>query len=407
VEVPPPVLALAELIQAAGGRLYVVGGAVRDHALGQPAKDLDLEVHGLSEEALGRVLRRHHTARRVGQTFPVFKVPLPGLGELDVALPRSSGPSSDPLAEAARHRDLTLNAMLWDPLTASLLDPWGGAADLAARRLRAVDPDTFAADPLRALRVAVFAARLGATPEPALVALCRGLDLSDAGPERVGIELQKLWLQAPDPAVGLGWIDKLGLGPAVLPGVALTPLRLAACGQAASWRDTLPARGPGPLLALCWSVLLTDHPTPKHVLDRADVHSVQRWPVRDQVLTLLARDPALPTTDTELRTLAEHHPAWLALRRHAAWQPDGPALALLDRAALLGVATAPLPGLLQGRDLLALGVQPGPTVGLLLADLRTAQLAGTVETTDQAQTWVARRIGCEPDALPDGDEPTP
>lgn len=403
--VPDPVLTLAAAIRAAGGRLFVVGGAVRDGILGVPPVDLDLEVHGLDERALAKVLRAQGTARRVGRAYPVFKLTLPGQPTLDVALPRAQGASGDTVVEAARHRDLTVNAMLYDPLLEQLLDPWGGERDLADRRLRAVDPDTFRADPLRALRTAVFAARLPATPDPDLVALCQSLSLADAAPERIGIELRKLWLQAPAPGIGLHWIAALGLGQDVLPGVDLGPRTQQAWDRAAAWRPSLEEPGDDARLALGWAVLLANHPNPLQVLDRADVYGVAGRPVRDQVLAALAAPCPAPGDDLALLRLAEQGPVWLALRRHAAWSPDGPALALRARAAELGVATAALPALLQGRDLVALGVVPGPALGEALAALRQAQLSGLVSTPDQARTWVRGRIGCPVDAPPAQDEP--
>jgi len=404
VEVPDQVLALAEGVRAAGGRLFVVGGAVRDHLLGHPAKDLDLEVHGLDPTTLAGLLSGHGTARRVGRSFPVFKLMVAGLGELDVALPRGQEPGLDPIAEAARHRDLTVNALLYDPLSGELLDPWNGQADLRARRLRAVDPDTFGQDPLRALRVAVLAARLQAEPDPQLARICAQQDLSAQAPERIGLELHKLWLRAPDPAPGLVWIRDLGLGPAVLPGVALTSDRIDAMVRAAAQADLLEESGPGPRAALCWATLLLHHADPEQVLDRASVHSVRRWPVRDRVLALGPAPLRLPSDDRGLTALADNHRIWLALRRHAAWHPASPALTLLARARDLGIATAPLPQLLQGRDLVALGVEPGPGLGRLLTALRAAQLAGAVGSVAQARFWVQARIGCAP---PDEHEPPP
>ncbi len=407
MKLPDPVLALATHIRAAGGRLYVVGGAVRDATLGLPSKDLDLEVHGLDEEDLRPMLSSHGTARRVGQSFPVFKLALAGFGEIDVALPRGEKAGEDPIREASRHRDLTINAMLHDPLENTTLDPWGGQRDLADRRLRAVDPETFARDPLRALRVAVLAARLGAEPDAALIELCRSLDLTGETNERIGLELRKLWLRAPCPSVGISWIHTLGLGSAVLPGVDLGAATQAAIDRVATWRNVLEDRGDGPLLALTWAVLLRNHPAPALVLDQADVHSVDRVPIREQTLGLLKRHPGLPKDDEGLRRLAEHPPLWLALRWHAAWSPSGPALDLLQRAQWLGVTRAPLPTLLQGRDLVALGVSPGPQVGQWLDSVREIQLKGQVSTHEEALTWVTRRIGCAVDALRTEDEPPP
>ncbi len=401
MELPPPVHQLALGVQQAGGRLYVVGGSVRDHLLGLEAKDLDLEVHGLGAGDLLGVLSDHGTARRVGRSFPVFKLALPGLPELDVALPRRDEGAPATLAEAARHRDLTINALLYDPLTAEVIDPWGGREDLAARRLRAVDPRTFAQDPVRALRVAVFAARLGAAPDPSLAALCNTLDLSQVPPERIGLELRKLWLRAPEPGRGLALLAPLGLAAEVLPGVSLDSERLAAVDRAAAMRDALEVPGPGPICALSWATLLRGVVRPALPLDRAGVRSLLRWQVRDHVLAVLGRGATLPDSDPALRALSDRLPVWLALRAAAAWEPAGRALVLLDRARWLGVDHSPLPVLLQGRDLLALGVEPGPAMGALLQDLRAAQHAGRVHTPGDARTWAQRRIGCGPAAAED------
>ena len=117
----------------------------------------------------------------VGQAFRVYKLSgVEGVeGAVDVALPRRDskvGPGhrgiaveGDPslsVEEAARRRDFTMNAMLFDPATGEILDPWGGRRDLEARLLRAVDARTFGEDPLRALRAVQFAARYELEVEP-------------------------------------------------------------------------------------------------------------------------------------------------------------------------------------------------------------------------------------------------
>src|SRR5690606_25094854 len=113
------------------------------------------------------VVERFGRVDTVGESFTVFKV-----AGLDVSLPRRESKTGrghrafrvegDPhlsLADAARRRDFTINAMSRDPLTGELVDPFGGAADLEAGILRMVDPRTFAEDSLRVLRAVQFAAR--------------------------------------------------------------------------------------------------------------------------------------------------------------------------------------------------------------------------------------------------------
>ena len=155
-EALPDVVRLALAVRKAGGRALLVGGWVRDRALGIQSKDLDVEVHSLDEDRLAEILRRMGRVNVVGRSFGVYKLTV-GAHTLDVSLPRRDskvGPghrgiaiSGDPhmgIVEAARRRDLTVNAMLYDPLTGETLDPHGGLVDLAARRLREVDCARFA-----------------------------------------------------------------------------------------------------------------------------------------------------------------------------------------------------------------------------------------------------------------------
>ena len=211
---------VAVAVRQAGGRVLVVGGFVRDGMLGQPTGEPDLEVFGLSVRELERTLRPLGKVRRIGRAFPVLRIG--GLG-LEVALPRresKTGPGHlgfevvvDPhlsFREAARRRDLTLNAMGLDPLTGELLDPYGGERDLAAGVMRATDPAKFPEDPLRGLRVAAFASRFGFTADEGLHRLASGLDLSELSPERILDELGKI-LHGREPSRGFRFLAATGL----------------------------------------------------------------------------------------------------------------------------------------------------------------------------------------------------
>jgi tRNA nucleotidyltransferase (CCA-adding enzyme) len=212
---------VATAIASAGGRALVVGGYVRDRQIGIPPGDLDIEVFGLPLERVEDVLSEFGEVVSVGKAFGVFRVK--GL-DIDFSLPRRDSKvrpghrgfdvEYDPdmtFDEAARRRDLTMNAIGFDPLTEETLDPHGGRSDLAARRLRATDPAHFGEDPLRALRVAVFAARFEMEPDDELVTLCSGLDLSELSPERIYDELKKLLLRSSRPSIGFKLLRKTGL----------------------------------------------------------------------------------------------------------------------------------------------------------------------------------------------------
>ena len=211
---------IAELAAGHGGRAFFVGGCVRDKYIEKlqgreggfdASKDIDIEVHGLAPETLWDLLRQIGEPAAFGESFGVYS--LRHLG-LDIAMPRKEHAIGrghrdfavivDPFIgpkEASRRRDFTVNALMEDVLTGELLDFWSGMADLKAGVLRHVDDTSFPEDPLRVLRAAQFAARLGFTVAPETIELCRGIDLSPLSKERVEGELKKALLQSEKPSV--------------------------------------------------------------------------------------------------------------------------------------------------------------------------------------------------------------
>ena len=226
--------ALASEVAQAGGRLLVVGGWVRDCLQGEISRDLDLEVLGLSRERVSELLVPFGFSKPVGRQFPVWRQTRQ---HIDLAYPRAAGDelvSSSPHAleavfhEAGRHRDLTINAIGWDPITNRLIDPWNGSGDLEARLLRAVSVETFGLDPLRVVRVARLKARLDARVEPGLDVLCRDLELVGVPSERISAELRKILCECDKPSIAFDFLADVGqLGifapVAALRGVAQDP----------------------------------------------------------------------------------------------------------------------------------------------------------------------------------------
>lgn len=428
-----PVLPLALACREAGGRALVVGGAVRDLLLRQhhpdlmvppplpvdlrlsqsppfPAGgtgpvDLDVEVHGLPRRTLERVLRGLGRINLVGQSFSVYKLTLDDT-ELDVSLPRHDskvGPGhrgidarGDPflgIREAARRRDLTLNAIALDPLSGALEDPFHGEDDLRIGVLRAVDDETFLEDPLRALRMLQFAARFRFPPDDALERLCQAAPLHELPAERIRGELQKLLLKAPAPSHGL-WLEaRLHLVAAVLPDLTSHPWERVcpAIDRAAHLRrGALSPRDPAGE-ALLLGVLL--HPLPpdalERVLDRLAIFTQGHFPVRAAIQALVTRHghltPAL--SDGRLRLLARDlEPAGgLGLLVLGAWAISGdPAWrATWHRLVAQDLRYRPPGPLLRGRDLARAGIAPGPDMGRLLQALYDIQLEeGIAEPAD-------------------------
>ena len=186
-----------ELMESLGGRLYIVGGAVRDRLLGKKPSDTDYVLTGVRLEDV-------NFPKIAGKDFPVFLVKLDGV-MVEIAMARSEkkvgvGYSgfefyTDPsitIEQDLLRRDLTINAMAIDVETGELIDPYGGQQDLHTGILRHTS-DAFAEDPLRVYRVARFAAKFGYRVHPSTRQMMLGLksELSFLTPERVALELTK------------------------------------------------------------------------------------------------------------------------------------------------------------------------------------------------------------------------
>ena len=187
-------------------KIYRVGGSVRDELLGLPVSDRDYVVEGSSPAQMINL-----GYRPVGRDFPVFLHPQTHEEYALARTERKHGRGhqgfvfhADPsvtLADDLLRRDLTINAMARDEAGA-LIDPHGGQRDLALHILRHVSP-AFGEDPLRVLRVARFAARLGFSVADETEALMRDIvlrgELRDLSPERIWQEFAQ-GLVAPAPS---------------------------------------------------------------------------------------------------------------------------------------------------------------------------------------------------------------
>ena len=202
---------IALLVQAAGGRAFFVGGYVRDLLLGRSNKDIDMEVHGITPEALTEILSSCGEMTAFGESFGIFGLRHFGL---DIAMPRSEqavGPGHkdfictlDPFIgtyQAALRRDFTINALMQDILSGEVIDHFGGIEDLNRGLIRHMDDRRFAEDPLRVLRGAQFASRFGFQFAPETVEVCRRMDLSSLAPERIFGEMEKALMKASRPSL--------------------------------------------------------------------------------------------------------------------------------------------------------------------------------------------------------------
>ncbi len=362
-------------------------------------------------------------------------------------------------------RDFTVNAMA-EPLGGgALTDPFGGAADLASRRLRAVGDATFADDPLRVMRLARLACELGLEPVPETAAAARdhAAALAGVAPERVFAELRRV-VTADRALDGLALLDATGALDAVLPELtALRDIEQTVYHHRDAYGHTLEVleraiaveREPGAVLgderlggrvaaflraplgdeldragALRFAALLhdvgkarTQTPSPKGGYGFPGHDAVGADMVRD----VLARLRTSERLRAHVAALTRHHlgPGFLVhaaplggralhgyLKAADPVAADTVLLSVADRLAtrgrkhdeaierhlvvsreLLGPAldwheTGPPAPLVRGDELAReLGIEPGPELGRLLAEIATAQYAGEVGTREDAISY--------------------
>ncbi len=219
------------------GRLYEVGGAVRDSLLvGHPVvKDRDYLVTGIDYDSLSRLLRRHGRVDLVGRSFGVIKFTqfTGGLAHThDISLPRKEHSTGwghkdfevnfDPglsVEDDLVRRDFTINAMARDLADSQLIDPLGGLKDLEKRQLRMVSERSFEEDPLRMMRAVQFAARFDFNIESGTWrAMCeQAKSVASVSPERIQEELGKLLTLAERPSKGFRLMQQSGLLARLIP----------------------------------------------------------------------------------------------------------------------------------------------------------------------------------------------
>jgi poly(A) polymerase len=212
-------LAVREALgEDAAGRSWVVGGAVRDAALGHPVGDLDLAVAEDPRGAAGAIARgAGGSSFELSAEFETWRACDRGGGwQVDVTPLRGGSIEADLAA-----RDFTIGAVAVPLAGGEPLDPFSGLADLERGTLRMVSARSFADDPLRLLRAARLAAELGLEIEVGTEASARaqaGRAAEPAG-ERLLVEL-RLLIVGPDPRRGLALIEQLGIIDPLLPEVA-------------------------------------------------------------------------------------------------------------------------------------------------------------------------------------------
>jgi len=474
---------LAERIDEAGGKAYLVGGAVRDEILGRENKDFDVEVFGLSEEKLHSILEGfvadlnwedrtvRFTLSTVGKSFQVFKLRDYEGNEIDVSLPRRDRKmaaghkgfevTADPtmtVKEAASRRDFTINSISKNILTGEIVDPFNGKQDLEAGVIRMTNKKVFAEDPLRVLRAIQFAARFNFYIEPSTFLEMLEVDLTELPAERIFGEIEKLLMKAERPSFGLNvfpYMTRYNAVSKIFPeldaltdvpqdpkwhpeGSVLTHTMLVIDEAATLVKNSEfnhEERLTVMLAALChdfgkpatteldpngYNVHAHGHsaaglePT-RQFLDRLNIHTINGFDVRGQVLAIVEHHLSPPQLHAALQKDNKFNYNRTLRRMSQRVRLD--LLAVVSLADMvgrkiteeerqhsfdiyqwfvqasqnLGVEDKPVEPILRGRDLLQLGMLAGPLMGTVLKDTLEQQIEGNITTLEEAKTFACMR----------------
>jgi poly(A) polymerase len=427
---------IVQQLQDAGFAAFWVGGCVRDFLLGREPQDFDIATDARPEQ-VEKLFKR---TVAVGKKFGVMVV-IEGGHQFQVATFRAEADYQDgrrpkkiifASAEAdAQRRDFTVNGLFYDPISKKTHDWVGGEKDLRAKIIRTIGApeERFTEDHLRLLRAVRFASQLDFEIEPKTFAAIKSLapKIKLISAERIRDELLKLF-SPPHAARGLVLLRDSGLLEHILPELAAT----ISCEQSPDFHPEgtvfehiklmLEKLPPDSNELLPWTVLLHDIAKPVTAERDAKTGAIHfyghektgaemaetiltrlRFPKKqiDEIVACVLhhmqfKDVKQMRKATLRRLLLrETFPLELELHKLDCLGSHGDLELydfLIQQAEELKKKPAIRPPLLTGKDLIELGIKPGPMMGALLAEIREKQLADELKTPRQARAWVRKKL---------------
>lgn len=418
---------IAETLRKGGFEAYLVGGAPRDILLGLAPQDIDIATSATPEQVESLFERTH----RIGASFGVVTVvardncyEVATFREerdyMDGRHPETVHYTLDPRLDVIR-RDFTVNGLLLDPRDWTLTDYVGGVADLKRGVLRCIgEPSVrFAEDYLRIMRAVRFCVRFRLEMDAATKAAIPPLTdkLNAVSAERLRDELTKMLL-GPDASRAFRLLLELGILKAFVPELAALdglrqPPEYHPEGDVFTHTMLMLDHMAQPSTALAWAILLHDiGKTETFSVDESG--TVHFYGHEDKGATLAAEilerfKFSRETTDSVVSAVRNHMKfAHVHLMRPAKWRrmvadANFPIelelhridcischaklsnyILLLDRVAEMAGARALPHPVLNGRDLIALGMKPGPAMGKALSAIADLQLEGIVGSREAA-----------------------
>ncbi len=387
-------------------RPIIVGGYVRDFFLHRASKDIDIEVYGIdSYVKLEKLLQEFGNVNNVGKSFGICKLQLAEY-EIDFSFPRTDSKVThghrgfsiqiDPslnFTDASRRRDFTINAIGYDVAQQLFLDPFKGQEDLQKGVLQAVDSKTFGEDPLRILRAVQMSARFNLSISPSLHFLCEKMvkqgALKELPKERIFEEIKKLFFLAPKISSGFILLEKFGAFDFFTPFNTLNQAQKETIYSALDKLAEVKKETNKTNVSILFAVLCYFFSSSQIELFLS--HFTNDTKLIKKVLRLVAHKEVFNKkewSDYDLYNVARK----IILEEYflflSAFTQDEKIRPLHKRAKLLQILTQKRPNLLQGKELIALGLQPSKLFSHILEASYEAQMKGKFTRKEEALKYV-------------------
>lgn len=407
----PLVSSVLDTISGLEGVPIIVGGAVRDWLMGTVASDFDIEIFNINSlEHLEFLLKPLGKLELVSHAFGVLRY-RSAEGNVDFTLPRKEHKISDGhsgfsvefitesnFKDAAVRRDFTINAIGIDWLSGAILDPYNGQTDIRARCVRHIS-SAFTEDPVRVLRAAQLVARLGFSIDGSTRQLCRSMSLKSLTARNILEELTKMILYSKTPSTGLDCLVDLGVGNQWpdLGGyhrhIYEWTSGLVALDRCKSVMKYSVKTIRLPIAVWLFPTLGLNEKAPMDIANSMIARIFENATLRSSITALLRSCDYIRQSSHRIPTdvLLRKTSTRVVLREVTlvlSMFPDTEKIAryIFARSSELGILDhAPEP-LVRGKDLVGIGIPPGPHIGDMIKDFYTAQLEGKITSTEAALT---------------------
>ncbi len=382
------------------------GGYIRDYLLNISSKDIDIELYGINSfEQLEKILEEFGEVNSVGKSFGVCKLSLKNQ-EIDFSLPRldnkiSSGHRGFDIIinqnldfkTASSRRDFTINAIGYDVISKKILDPFNGLSDLKNKILKAVDIDKFIQDPLRVFRAVGFYSRFKLIIDKKLFKICKKMCddniLDELPQERIFNEIKKIILKSPTPSMGFLLLKDLNALKYLKPLDTLTKENLEKVLKALDRLSEIKTNNNKTNIILSLAIICYKFNIKKTEIFLENLTTEKK--ILKDILSFTQNNFKNHYSDSELLELAtkvniENFLIFSSALNSKIKKEIFKAIKI--KAKKLNILNKKALPLLQGRDILACGIEPSSEYKKILSEAYKAQISLEITSKKEAKEWL-------------------